>query len=125
MLISNRLSLLADVLKVPLIIFDSVSPLTLFFLVRASVCAAAMAWSSESFRASFEMLLVLLKPQQPSTRTLIPQPAFSTTLILSSSPLIKLTSLDTDQQKCYEGYHRRTSLFIQILGSTGTNHRTL
>src|SRR5215203_4594253 len=67
----------------------------LFCLVRASVRAAAMAWSSESFRASFEMLLVLLKPQQPSTRTLIPQPEFSTTLILSSSPLIKLTSLAT------------------------------
>jgi hypothetical protein len=23
-----------------------------------------------------------------------------------------------DHQKCYEGYHRRTSLFIQILGGT-------
>src|ERR671915_2203136 len=77
MLISDRLlSLLAAVLKVPVIIFDSMSPLTLFFLVPASMCAADMAWLRDSFRASLEMLLVLVKHQQPSTRTLIPQPAF-------------------------------------------------
>src|SRR5918992_2946630 len=96
MLISDRLLLsllLAAVLKVPVIILDSISPLTLFFLGPASIRAADMAWLRDSFKTSLEMLLVLVKPQQPSTRTLIPQPVFSTTLILSSSPLVKLTSL--------------------------------
>src|ERR671914_156824 len=98
MLISDRLLLsllllLAAVLKVPVIILDSISPLTLFFLGPASNRAADMAWLRDSFKTSLEMLLVLVKPQQPSTRTLIPQPVFSTTLILSSSPLVKLTSL--------------------------------
>src|ERR671915_1197461 len=82
MLTSDKLSLLDDVLKVPVIIFDSTSPLTLFFLVWASARAADTASLRDSLSVSFVTTLVLVKPQQPSTRTLIPHPAFSTTLIL-------------------------------------------
>src|ERR1051326_634986 len=63
-------------LKSPLRSLAPASPVTFFFLVSASNFAAATASERESPNAVLDKSFVLLKPQQPSTKTLSPQPEF-------------------------------------------------